>query len=178
MKQRWHSCKKTRQSTSSQPLHPSKIVLQRLPRTQAATPLSSQLQHSSCRADALHSFMISCEPPPAYDLPSRAPRVLLCFLAAGAAGGGASAACSASCSFWYLASRADTLKPSAVLSSATGERLKAGNHLAFSTPRICGACKFICNYIFDWAMRLAAWRSARLRSVAHGCASHPRPRCW
>ncbi len=148
MKQRWHSCKTTRQSTSSQSLHPSIIVLQRLPRTQAATPLSSKLQHRSCRADALHSSMISCEPPPAYDLPSHAPRVLFCVLAAGAiaaggsTGGGASAACSVSCSFWYLASRADTLKPSAVLSSATGERLKAGNHLAFSTPRICGAWKF------------------------------------
>ncbi len=51
MKQRWHSCKTTRQSTSSQSLHPSNIVLRRLPRTQAATPLSSQLQHSSCRTD-------------------------------------------------------------------------------------------------------------------------------
>mmetsp|Transcript_1572 Transcript_1572/g.4656 ORF Transcript_1572/g.4656 Transcript_1572/m.4656 type:complete len:216 (-) Transcript_1572:484-1131(-) len=54
-----------------------------------------------------------------------------------AAAAAAASGCNASYSILNRARRADTLNRSAVSSSASGDLLKAGNHLALRTPRIC-----------------------------------------
>jgi hypothetical protein len=84
---------------------------------------------------ATYSTMLQRHRVPARAAPLAAAGGAVCCF--GRCCGGVSAACCSLYSASYLASREDTLKLNAVLSSSTGERLNAGNHFAFSTLRIC-----------------------------------------